>query len=146
MKNLAFLLIGLMLLAACESEITQPAPASVSTKTLKLASYRVSFAQTPAIYTGDAMPMQETYVLKDAANFSKTRVMDGVTTTVSGTYTKTTLSGNEYYILVFDSADEHVCTHSGSSANQERLKITQTGAENFTSAYDGPDLTYEWAQ
>jgi hypothetical protein len=143
MKNLLSILIFTALLTACTSENLELEKAEQFIGEIKweLVEMQGGFANTPPD-TGDKMFWQEYYLLQPDSTFLKSRLFDGVTTEVRGTYSYVTLSDEPYIAFQFNTDSELI----SSCYNEEKELLRRHHDSQLISTWnacDGPSLLYE---
>jgi hypothetical protein len=92
--------------------------------------------------TGAAMEWQEYYLFNTNGTFTKSRERNGITTTLSGTYTTTNQSDGIFFELTYPNDSEIIGSCYGNQ--KEGLYLTDNNSLSSTWSYcDGPGLKYK---
>jgi hypothetical protein len=91
------------------------------------------------------MAWQEFYLLNSDGTFIKSRVLNGVTTEASGTFSFKTVSDEKYLTLTYKTSNSIIGSCTPQSLKEELwTKITTTNRMmSAWAACDGPGLEYE---
>ncbi|MBE8724605.1 hypothetical protein [Flavobacterium hungaricum] len=103
---------------------------------------KMSSAFTPAISFSDGLEWEESYDFNENGTFTKTRLRDNKSITVSGTYKVTTTQNEVQFELTYEKDNDIIGTCSKDS--KEILYINSSRKLYSTwQNCDGPELVYE---
>lgn len=138
MRKFGILLLLILSMVSCSSDNDDNKPAYIGKWELS----SMDRNKNPAANSAPIMEWQETYTFNSKGNFSKTRIKDGKTSTVSGTYTVTKNADRTELSLHYSAQNEIIGTCS--SDLTEHLYIVDTFEVLYNSwgTCDGPSMEY----
>ena len=140
MKKIGILLILIIILVSCSSD------EAVATGDVDYFGNweltKMSSAFTPAISFSNALEWKESYDFNENGTFTKTRLRDNKSITVSGTYVVTKTPNEIQFELTYEKDNDII---GSCSAEPKEILFINSSKKLFSTWQncDGPDLEYE---
>ena len=140
--SMLFVLVALFNLS-CTDEETQSSDLSTANEPVRLDLVAMSGQVRNSETTGDAMPWQEYFLLKEEMKFEKVKVEKGTTLKSTGTFEIEMINGDKYLKFTHDTKNQAFGNCTGDKT--ELLRYTDSNELTGSwSACDGPGLFYEF--
>lgn len=136
------LVLNILLLISCsrDSEVARGFDPEAFPQKWELVKMTGNFQGS--ISTGDKMSWQENYIFNIDGTFVRIRETSGVQTEGKGTYLKTKISNENYFVLTYKEGNLNAGTCS-SDGIEYLYEISNSVLHNTWAACDGPGLEYK---
>ncbi|QCK16830.1 lipocalin family protein [Mangrovivirga cuniculi] len=138
MKILINLLLITIMIIACSSNDN-----TIQSKDPIVGKWELVKIQAPRIrneITNEDIPYKEFYLFNSDGTFTKTRIEDGKTQSITGTYTKENTNDWEHLKLVY--AEDSQLIDNCTGKPEEHLAISPGELKGGSAPCDGPALFY----